>query len=187
MRQAIPQQESVSRISRKVHFLQQVLRSTLREAALPASSHLRHPMPWPPEYQRASVDFEKFMVAARDHAGLATTNMAWNMVEGVLHAFRRRLTIEQALRFADQLPPAVRGLFIEGWRPSEQVAHVGTRTEILEEVRSLRREHNFSPDNAMESVGFALFEVVPSDAFARALDALPPELRKLWGGVGTPT
>jgi len=143
-------------------------------------------MPWPPEYQRASVDFEKFMVAARDHAGLATTNMAWNMVEGVLHVFRRRLTLEQALRFADQLPPAVRGLFVEGWRPGDHVASVGTRADLLEEVRSLRRGHNFSPDNAIESVGFALFAVIPSDAFARALEALPPELRELWSGVGKP-
>lgn len=127
------------------------------------------------------------MVAARDHAGLATTNMAWNMVEGVLHAFRRRLSLEQVLRFADQLPPAVRGLFIEGWKPGEQVANVGTRSEVLEEVRSLRREHNFSPDNAIESVGFALCSVVPSDAFARALKVLPPELRELWGGIGVPT
>ena len=123
------------------------------------------------------------MVAARDHAGLATTNMAWNMVEGVLHAFRRRLTLEQALRFADQLPPVVRSLFIEGWRPGNQVSNVGTSAEILEEVRSLRCEHNFSPDNAIKSVGLALFAVLPSDAFARALDALPPELRELWSGV----
>lgn len=110
--------------------------------------------------------------------------MAWNMVEGVLHTFRRRLTLEQALRFGDQLPPAVRGLFIEGWRPSDQVANVGTPIEMLEEVRSLRREHNFSPDNAIESVGYALFAVLPSDAFNRALNALPAELRELWSGVG---
>lgn len=56
---------------------------------------------------------------------------------------------------------------------------------MLDEVRSLRSEHNFSPDNAIESVGFALFAVLPSDAFARALDALPLELRELWSGVGT--
>ena len=142
-------------------------------------------MPWPPEYQRASIDFEKFMVAARDHAGLATTNMAWNMVAGVLHAMRRRLTLEQALRFADQLPPAIRGLFVEGWRPADPVAEVGTHTEILQEVRALHRDHNFSPDNAIEAVGFALSRVVPSDAFARALHALPPELRTLWSEFDT--
>ncbi|ADX45586.1 Protein of unknown function DUF2267 [Paracidovorax avenae ATCC 19860] len=137
-------------------------------------------MPWPPEYQRASADFEKFMVAARDHAGLATTHMAWNMVAGVLHAFRRRLAPDQAFRFADQLLPAIRGLFVEGWRPGEKVGRIGTRAEILEEVRSLRRDHNFSPDNAIEAVGFALATVVPADAFARALQALPSELRQLW-------
>ena len=142
-------------------------------------------MPWPPEYQRASIDFEKFMVTARDRAGLATTNMAWNMVVGVLHAFRRRLTLHQALRFADQLPPAIRGLFIEGWNPGEQPATIGNRDEILKEVRSLRHKHNFSPDNAIEAVGLALFSVVPSDAFARALDALPPEMRKLWSSVSS--
>lgn len=124
------------------------------------------------------------MVAARDHAGLATTNMAWNMVVGVLQAFRRRLSLEQALRFADQLPPAVRGLFFEGWRPSEHIAEVGTAAEILEEVRSLRRDHNFSSDTAIESVGFALRQVIPSDAFDRSLEALPPGLRELWSGLG---
>lgn len=142
-------------------------------------------MPWPPEYQRASIDFEKFMVTARDRANLATTNMAWNMVVGVLHAFRRRLTLHQALRFADQLPPAVRGLFIEGWNPDAQAASIGSRDDILEEVRSLRHKHNFSPDNAIEAVGFALLSVVPSDAFARALNALPPEMRELWSGINS--
>lgn len=154
---------------------------------MPSSFQITKPMPWPPEYQRASIDFEKFMVTARDHAGLATTNMAWNMVVGVLHALRRRLTPHQALRFADQLPPAIRGLFIEGWDPGAEVASMGSRRDILEEVRSIRREHNFSPDNAIEAVGFALRAVVPSDAFARASAALPPEIRKLWLGVGAPT
>lgn len=71
-------------------------------------------------------------------------------------------------------------------RPGDHVASVGTRADLLAEIRSLRREHNFSPDNAIESVGFALFAVLPSDAFACALEALPPELRELWSGVGKP-
>lgn len=128
------------------------------------------------------------MVAARDHAGLATTNMTWNMVVGVLHAFRRRLTLEQAFLFADQLPPVVRALFLEGFNPSERTTkYLGTASEILDEVRSIRREHNFSPDNAVESVGFALFAVLPSDTFNRALDVLPHDVRKLWSKVGPPS
>ena len=52
-------------------------------------------MTLPFEYQNASLDFERFLVDARDYADLATTNMAWNMVVGVLHTFRRRLTVNQ--------------------------------------------------------------------------------------------
>lgn len=62
-------------------------------------------MTLPFEYQNASLEFERFMVDARDLAGLSTTNMAWNMVVGVLHTFRKRLSIQEALRFADVLPP----------------------------------------------------------------------------------
>lgn len=139
-------------------------------------------MPWPPEYQRASVDFEKFMVAARDAAGLATTNMAWNMVEGVLHVFRRRMTTSQALRLADQLPPVVRALFLEKWNSSEPVAIIGSHEELLREVRSLRPDHNFSPATALEAVGVGLRAVLPDDAFERVLDTLPPDLRRYWSG-----
>jgi uncharacterized protein (DUF2267 family) len=138
------------------------------------------PMPWPPEYQRASLDFEKFMVVARDAAGLATTNMAWNMVVGVLLAFRRRMSVDQVLRLADQLPPVVRALFLDHWNPCEPVVPVGTREVLLEEVRSVRPDHNFATASALESVGQALRAVLPDDAFTRLLDTLPPDLRGYW-------
>lgn len=79
-------------------------------------------MTLPFKYQNASLEFERFMIDARDLAGLSTTNMAWNMVVGVLHTFRRRLTIDQALRFAGVLPPILRAVFVEDWHPSEPVA-----------------------------------------------------------------
>lgn len=137
-------------------------------------------MTWPTEYQRASIDFERFMVLARDAAGLPTTNMAWNMVEGVLRAFRRRLTVEQALRFSDCLPPVLRALFLENWHPRASPAPFGTREEILEEVRALRQEHNFSPSNAIEAVAKALRACAEPDSLERALSALPGAARDFW-------
>lgn len=46
-------------------------------------------MPVPVEYKRASMDFEQFMVDARDISGLATTHQTDTMVQGVFQAFRR--------------------------------------------------------------------------------------------------
>ena len=139
-------------------------------------------MTWPPEYQRASIDFERFMVAARDGASLATTNMAWNMVVGVLLAIRRRLEVDQALRFSDLLPPAVRALFLENWHPPESFKTNASAAELLDEVRSVRSEHNFSPDNAFQAVGYALREVMPADSFDSAIALLPHEIKAALAG-----
>ncbi|MDP3760140.1 MAG: DUF2267 domain-containing protein [Ramlibacter sp.] len=137
-------------------------------------------MTWPLEYQRASHDFEQFIVAARDAAGLATTNMAWTMVQGVLLAFRRRLTISQAIEFANVLPPLLRALFLEDWRPNEEPVPFSSRDALTEEVRSLRSQHNFSPDNAIEAVAIALRGSVDGAALKQVLAKLPHDAAKFW-------
>lgn len=137
-------------------------------------------MTLPFEYQNASLEFERFMLDARDLAGLATTNMAWNMVVGVLHTFRRRLDPEQVLNFASVLPPVVRAVFIEGWQCGEAVAGFGSDEELLAEVRAVRTEHNFSPANAIEAVAGALRRHVDVVAFEKRLAALPTGAQSFW-------
>ncbi len=137
-------------------------------------------MPIPSEYQRASLDFERFMVDARDAAGLATTNMAWNMVVGVLHTFRRRLSVTEALRFADVLPPVLRAIFVSEWQPDEPPLPFADRAALTREVRSLRPAHNFSPDDAIRAVAQALRRQVDEAALERVLATLPPGAREYW-------
>ena len=141
-------------------------------------------MTWPLEYQRASYDFERFMVAARDAAGLTTTNQAWTMVQGVLLALRRRLTVPQAIAFANILPPLVRAVFLDNWYPTDEPAPFSPREELIEEVRSLRAEHNFSPDNAIEAVATALRGSVDALALERVLAKLPPQASLFLGARG---
>jgi uncharacterized protein (DUF2267 family) len=136
----------------------------------------------PFEYQNASLEFERFMVDARDFAGLSTTNMAWNMVVGVLHTFRRRLSVHEALRFAGVLPPVLRAIFIEGWDLDDPIATFGTAEELLAEVRSVRAAHNFSPPDAIAAVAGALRRHVDAGAFERVLSTLPAGSRDFWSG-----
>jgi len=137
-------------------------------------------MPIPSDYQRASLDFERFMVDARDAAGLATTNMAWNMVVGVLHTFRRRLSMAEALRFADVLPPVLRAIFVSEWQPDVEPLPFADRAALTREVRSLRPAHNFSPDDAIPAVAQALRRQVDEPALERVLATLPPGAREYW-------
>jgi uncharacterized protein (DUF2267 family) len=139
-------------------------------------------MTLPFEYQNASIEFERFMSDARDLAGLNTTNMAWNMVVGVLHTFRRRLSVHEALRFAAVLPPVLRALFIEDWNPDEPRVTFGSDDELLAEVRSVRREHNFSPPNAVQAVACALRRHVDAAALQNVLSTLPAGAQSFWSG-----
>ncbi|MDR0215515.1 MAG: DUF2267 domain-containing protein [Comamonas sp.] len=137
-------------------------------------------MPPPFEYQNPTLQFERFLVAARDHSGLATTNMAWNMVVGVLHAFRARLTLAEGIRFAQALPPVVRALFVEDWDPALAPREFGSEQDWLADVRAVRHQHNFSPDNAVVAVARALREQVQPSAWERAMHDLPAAFRRYW-------
>ncbi|MGQ2978616.1 MAG: DUF2267 domain-containing protein [Polaromonas sp.] len=141
-------------------------------------------MTLPFEYQNASLEFERFLVDARDYAGLATTNMAWNMVVGVLHTFRRHLTVKQVIRFSMVLPPVIRSLFLEQWNPDQEALAFGTEEQLLAEVRSIRPEHNFSPQNAIPAVARALRNRVGQAELARVLSELPPEATTFWSAEG---
>ena len=137
-------------------------------------------MPPPFEYQNATLHFDRFLVDARDNAGLATTNMAWNMIVGVLHTFRRRLTPKQVLQFGNVLPPVIRALLLEDWNIEEFPVPFESRANLLTEVRSVRREHNFSPENEIQAVAKALRKSVDLAAFDRALAQLPVGAQDYW-------
>ncbi|MFT3837454.1 MAG: DUF2267 domain-containing protein [Myxococcaceae bacterium] len=137
-------------------------------------------MPVPPEFERASTKFYEFLIAARDNADLTTTHQAFTMTEGVLYAFRRRLTVKQALDFANELPLLLRALFVGEWEPGEPARPFGTVEEITREAQALRADHNYAPASSISAVARALRGHVYPDRFAAMLERLPPEAKALW-------
>jgi uncharacterized protein (DUF2267 family) len=136
-------------------------------------------MPVPPAYYKASEQFENFMLDARDASGLKTTNMAWNMVVGVLQAFRRRLCLADAILFTNVLPPGIRTLFVADWDP-QQITVSFTEPLLLDEIRAVRTAHNFSPENALEAVAIALWRNVDAQAMTQVLKQLPSGALEFW-------
>jgi uncharacterized protein (DUF2267 family) len=132
------------------------------------------------EYQRASEEFERFLRAVVENTGLATRNQAYTTAEGVLRAFRRRLDIRQAISFAGALPPVLRAIFVAGWDLDEPRCEFASREAMTQEVKSLRRDHNFSPDTAIVDVARALRECAPREDFDRVLATLPQEAEEFW-------
>lgn len=137
-------------------------------------------MPVPPEYQRSTDDFYAFLQDARDAAGLATTNQAYTMTEGVLRAFRRRLELTEAILFAGALPPALRALFVADWNPGEPKRPFEDEARMTEEVKELRSDHNFAPDSAIHDVATALWRHVNRAALESVLARLPGPAARFW-------
>lgn len=137
-------------------------------------------MPVPPEYERASAKFTGFLLAAREAGDLTTTNQAYTMVQGVLQAFRRRLTVKQAIAFAELLPPLVRALFVSDWDVDEPMRPFESREAMTKEVQALREGHNWSPPHAIAAVAKALRPLVNQAHFDALLATFPPGARDFW-------
>ncbi len=137
-------------------------------------------MPVPREYTQASADFERFMIAARDALGHATTHQTYYSVLAVFRVFRRRITVREGLRFADALPPVLRAIFVSDWDVEEALRPFGTMAEMTKEAQEFRREHSFTPEDVVEVIAQVLQDHVDRLAFERALKSLPLSAKAFW-------
>ncbi len=137
-------------------------------------------MPVPVEYKRASMDFEQFMLDAREISGLATTHQTYTMVQGVFQAFRRRLDVKEAIGFANVLPPVLRALFVADWDLDEPRRPFEDRAIMTREVQSLRPDHNFAPPTSIRDVAAALRKNIDQAGLDRVLTGLPPGAVAFW-------
>lgn len=135
------------------------------------------PMPW--TYRHASAEWQRFLDVAKDEMGLSSNNSAYTAIEGVLVAFRRRLTVDQALRFADALPSIPRAVFVTGWHP-QAPAPWGSRATQIAEAQALRPHHNLTPDNCIEATAIALRAVVRPDEIDPVLADIGPQAEAFW-------
>ena len=137
-------------------------------------------MPIPAEYQRATDDFYKFLLDARDMAELGSTHQTYTMVQGVLQTFRRRLDVKETILFAGILPPVLRAIFVTDWNINERKRPFEDRATMTKEVQSLRNTHNLSPDNAIRIVAKALRNNIDEAALDEVLAKLPKGAVECW-------
>jgi uncharacterized protein (DUF2267 family) len=133
----------------------------------------------PYTYRHASAEWRAFLDDARDAMDLVSDNSAYTAIQGVFLTFRRRLTAEQGLMFADLLPAVPRAIFVAGWRPVPPLPF-GPRDRLTTEAQGLRSYHNLTPANCIEAVARALLAQVPAGDLARVLADFPDGARAFW-------
>lgn len=136
------------------------------------------PMPW--TYRHSEKEFKAFLVDARDRMDLASDNMTYTAVDGVLRVFRRRLTPEQGIAFAGVLPSTLRAIFVTGWEITSDPLPFASRDELTAEAQALRPDHNLTPDNAIAATAWALRRSVRQAELDRVLARIGPEAQAFW-------
>ncbi len=136
------------------------------------------PMPW--AYRHASKDWAAFLEDAKEKLGLTSDNAAYTAVEGVLRAFRRRLSYDEGLAFAQILPAVLRAIFVADWHPEVPPPPFAARAELAREAMALRPNHNLTPPHAIEAVAWALRRSVDQAALDRVLARLPEGAVAFW-------
>jgi uncharacterized protein (DUF2267 family) len=135
----------------------------------------------PPDFVHASRDLERFLLDARDTLSHATMHQAWYSVLGAFVTFRARLSVPQAVAFAQALPPLLGAMFLFEWDPEAKPLPVAPRAALAKEAQAFRSEHSFLSESAIEDVAAALWRHVDRRAFERMLAKLPPGAREFWG------
>lgn len=137
-------------------------------------------MPYPVEYSNSTQTWIKVLEAVKAETGLTTSNQAFTVLEGVLRAFRCRLGVQDSLRFADELPVVLRALYVHDWNIDQMLRPFAPPLELGDEVRSLRRSHNWAPDTAVVDVARALRPFMHPTHFDALLASLPAGAAEFW-------
>lgn len=142
----------------------------------------------PAPFESSWREFDRLIRDIRDESGLVTINQTYTMLEGVLRVFRRRLTLAQAIDFANVLPILLlRALFISDWDTSEPPVAFGDRAAMAEEVLTLRPGHNSSTPTAIHDVAFGVRKHLANPAaFDAVLATLPEGAREFWDPENRP-
>ena len=136
------------------------------------------PMPW--AIRHATKDWQAFLADAQDRLGTPTDHTTYTAVDAVLQVFRRRLTPVQVVAFAQILPGCLRALLVQAWDIEAPTLPFASRAEMVREAQAVRKNHNLTPDNAIEAVAWALRRHVHQKDLDALLATLPEGAREFW-------
>ncbi len=137
-------------------------------------------MTLPATLRHAVQQSQEWLKELRDNGDLPDEDAAYSVLRAVLHQLRDRLTPEEAVDLAAQLPLIVRGIYFEGWRPARTPSKVRSKHEFLLEVTVKLRPHPVDAEPAVRDVFALLAHHCDPGEIADVIAQFPAELKELW-------
>lgn len=123
---------------------------------------------------------QEWLKALCEAGGYSGEAEALAVLRAVLHQLRDRLTPQEAIDLAAQLPMIVRGIYYEGWQPLRTPEKVRSKDEFLAGIKDKLAPHPVSPDNATRDVFTLLAQAIDSGEISDVINQLPSGIKELW-------
>ena len=116
----------------------------------------------------------------RKTAGLPDEAAALSVLRAVLHQLRDRLSVEEAVDLAAQLPIIVRGIYYEGWRPARVPQKIHSKQKFLDQVTLKLLPRPMPPEAAVTHVFALIAHHCDPGEISDVIGQMPKELQELW-------
>lgn len=122
-----------------------------------------------------------WLKALETEIGGEDRHRAYLILRSTLHALRDRLGPRAAAQLGAQLPILLRGVFYEGWRPSDTPVKDRHAEEFLAHVRAgLPAGMKLNIGEAVRAVLAVMWQKVDPGEVAKMAKLMPAELREFW-------
>jgi uncharacterized protein (DUF2267 family) len=116
-----------------------------------------------------------------EELGWKDRQRAYHALSVVLHTLRDRLPVSEVAGLSAQLPLLVRGIFYEGWHPTDKPNRIRSLEDFLAPVRDAFRRHTPSqPDQIAQAVFRTMSRHLTPGEIADIKGVLSEEIRRLW-------
>ena len=113
--------------------------------------------------------------------GWEDRHKSYRLLRVSLHSLRDRLPVTTTAKLAAQLPMLVRGIFYEGWRPSDVPRKVRSREEFLADVRAAFSDApDFDAEAAFREVIAVMRMHVSEGEMEVIRQSMPSQIKTLW-------
>ncbi len=136
------------------------------------------------------LDFEKHAAKGNEFVRLVADELivsrekAGRIIRAVFHALRNRLTHEESFQLLAQLPVAIKGIYVDGWKFKKDFTRIIHLPDFLNEVRTedgvlaaYDLGNNERAEKAVAAVFKAMSYFVSEGEFKDVMAVLPGEIR----------
>lgn len=135
----------------------------------------------PATISHAVQQSQEWLKELRDTAGLADETEALSVFRLVLHQLRDRLSVEESVQLAAQLPVIFRGIYFEGWVPGHVPdKEVKTQQQFFDKLSVKMLPRTLPPEPMVKSVFAILVHHLDPGEIADVISNLPGDLKNLW-------